>query len=151
VLFVDHTGELGGAELSLLSIVRNLPLSCQVLLLSDGPFREKLQDAGVSVEVLAGNSSLHAIRRDSRMRSILFSLPAVFSIVRNIARKARQYDIIYANTQKAFVIAALASVVCRRPVIWHLHDILNADHFSIYTRKVVVFLANLRASRVIAN
>ena len=151
VLFVDHAGELGGAELSLLSITRKLPLSCHVLLLSDGPFADELRNAGVSVEVISGNSGLHAIRRDSRLRSMFLSIPSVFSIVRNIAKKSRQYDIIYANTQKSFVVAALASLISRRPVIWHLRDILNDEHFSIYTRKAVIFLANLRASKVIAN
>lgn len=151
VLFLDHTAELGGAELSLLGIASEVPFSCHVLLLSDGPFREQLLDAGVSVEIISGSSGLHAVRRDSRMRSLLASIPAVFSLVRLIAKKAKDYDVIYANTQKSFVVAALASVVSRKPVVWHLRDILDSEHFSSTTRKAVILLANMRAQMVIAN
>jgi len=151
VLFLDHTGELGGAELSLLGLASGLPFSSHVLLLSDGPFRNRLLEAGVSVEIMPSSSGLHAVKRESRIRSLLASIPAVLSLVRRVAKKAKGYDVIYANSQKAFVVAALSSMICRRPVIWHLRDILDSEHFSNTTRKAVIFLANYRANKVITN
>jgi glycosyltransferase involved in cell wall biosynthesis len=72
-------------------------------------------------------------------------------LITRIARKAREYDVIYANTQKALVVGALASFFSDRPLVYHLHDILSPDHFSQTNRRIAVTLANGRASLVIAN
>jgi glycosyltransferase involved in cell wall biosynthesis len=57
----------------------------------------------------------------------------------------------YANTQKALVIGALASLLSNCPLVYHLHDILSVDHFSYTNRFVAVTLANRFAKLVIAN
>src|SRR5437667_333808 len=36
-------------------------------------------------------------------------------------------------------------------IVWYLHDILTADHFSALNRRVAVILGNQCAGRVIAN
>ncbi|MEG3933503.1 MULTISPECIES: glycosyltransferase [unclassified Microcoleus] len=58
---------------------------------------------------------------------------------------------IYANTQKALVVGALASFLSRRPLVYHLHDILSTGYFSPTNLKVAVTLANPFAPLVIAN
>jgi glycosyltransferase involved in cell wall biosynthesis len=63
----------------------------------------------------------------------------------------RGYEVVFANSQKALVVSALSSWVAQRPLIWNLHDILTADHFSALNRKVAVALANRFARRVIVN
>ena len=55
----------------------------------------------------------------------------------------------YANSQKAFALAAPACAAARRPLIWHLHDILSAGHFGAGQRALTVGLANRWAARVI--
>jgi glycosyltransferase involved in cell wall biosynthesis len=42
-------------------------------------------------------------------------------------------------------------MIARRPVIWNLHDMLTADHFSDLARRAAVTWANLFVDRVIAN
>ena len=64
---------------------------------------------------------------------------------------ARGYDVLYANTQKAMIVGALAGKIAGKPVIWHLHDILSADHFSRTSRRLAVAAGNLLVSRVLAN
>jgi glycosyltransferase involved in cell wall biosynthesis len=81
----------------------------------------------------------------------LRSLPGVLNLVRQVAREARGYNLLYANSQKAFVVAALAGRWVRLPVVWHLRDLLTAEHFSPSRRRLVVRLANRWASRVLAN
>jgi glycosyltransferase involved in cell wall biosynthesis len=49
------------------------------------------------------------------------------------------------------VVAALAGLMARRPVIWHLRDVITADHFSAAHRRMVRLLSNRFVSRVIAN
>jgi glycosyltransferase involved in cell wall biosynthesis len=68
-----------------------------------------------------------------------------------VARRARDHDAIHANSQKAFVVACLAGIMARRPVIWDLNDLLLPEHFSRTNILIDVLLANHMAVRVIAN
>ena len=151
VLFVDHVGVLGGAELSLLDVITHRGSPAGVVLFADGPFRERLERAGVAVEVLAASRSVKGIRREGGGWRDLRALPGVLDLVRRLARRARDYDVLYANSQKAFVVGVLAGKLAGRPVIWHLRDVLAREHFSSLHRRMVVFLANVFAARVIAN
>ncbi len=163
VLFVDQSGELGGAELSLLDIAAHWGDRGKVLLFEAGPFVTRLRNRGIRVEVLSSNpphpdargisSRGHdlAYTRTGGLAAAARSLPGVIRLIREVSLHARGCDILHANTQKAFVVAALAGRLARRPVVWHLRDILTADHFSGFNRKVVVTLANRLAARVIAN
>ena len=151
VLFVDHVGVLGGAELSLLDIITHRRGPTGVVLFADGPFRERLELSGVEVEVLAASRAVESIRREGGGWRDLGAVPGVLNLIRRLARRARGYDVIYANSQKAFVVGALASRLAGRPMIWHLRDVLSPEHFSPLRRRMVVFLANAFAARVIAN
>lgn len=150
ILFVDHAGVLGGAELSLLDIARHYRDTSAVVLLADGPFRPALEEAGVHVDVLLAEPRLRAVRRSSGVGGAL-ALAAVMRESRRLAERARLYRLIHCNSQKAFVVGALAGRRIGRPVVWHLRDMLTADHFSRIGRLGVVRLANALAARVICN
>ncbi len=150
ILFVDHAGVLGGAELSLLDIARAHRDTATVLLLSDGPFRTTLRDAGVRVDVAVADPRLQAVRRSSGVGGAV-ALMAVLREARRLADHARPYRLIHCNSQKAFMVGVLAGRKVHRPVVWHLRDMLTADHFSRVGRAVVVRLANAFAARVICN
>ncbi|HEY0777462.1 MAG TPA: glycosyltransferase [Gemmatirosa sp.] len=150
VLFLDHAGVLGGAELSLLDIARHHAAESTVALLADGPFRARLTQAGVRVEVVSVGAAASGLRRDSAMPSPA-ALVGLLGAARRVARLARAHDVIYANSQKAFVVAVAAGVIAHRPVIWHLRDILSAEHFSRANVRAVVALANRRAACVLTN
>jgi len=151
LLCLDQTAELGGAELSLFAEVTNLRHDISVLLFEDGPFREMLEAANVKVEVLQAPAGAMTVRREAGIAAILFALPAVVKLVLTVAARAKAYDIIYANSQKAFVIGVFASALARRPLVWRLRDVLSASHFSATLRRTAVFLANWKARRVIPN
>jgi glycosyltransferase involved in cell wall biosynthesis len=151
ILFVGQTGELGGAELVMLDIARHFRDRADVALLSDGPLRLRLEQAGVRVRLIAGGSELMQVRRQGRVLQIMAALPALLLVIWRLAAIGRGYDVLYANSQKAAVATLLAGVIARRPVIWHLHDILSAEHFGGLQRRAVVTLANRFARRVIAN
>jgi len=151
LLFLDQTAELGGAELCLISEVTHLPHESSVLLFEDGAFREMLAAAGVRVEVVAASPGTMTVRREAGMLAIFSALPSVLRLVFTVARRAKAYDVIYANSQKAFVVGAFAAAISGRPLVWRLHDVLTADHFSATLRRIVVFLANWKARRIIVN
>lgn len=151
VLFLDHTGELGGAELCLLDIARLYHGPCKVLIFSNGPFGRRLERAGVEVAVLPAPSAVSDIRREGTAVRSLLAVPAVLGLARRVARAARAHDVLYANSQKAFIVGSLAGRMAGKPVIWHLHDVLTADHFSSANRRLAVAMANRLVSRVVAN
>jgi glycosyltransferase involved in cell wall biosynthesis len=151
VLFLDHVGVLGGAELCLLDVALHHADSGKVLLLADGPFRERLERAEVSVEVLSTSPAVSGIRREGGEKQDLRAVPAVLQLSWRVARMARAYDVLYANSQKALIVGALAGKIAGKPVIWHLHDILTADHFSRTHRQIAVTVGNLLVSRILAN
>jgi glycosyltransferase involved in cell wall biosynthesis len=151
VLFLDQAGVLSGAELCLLDIARHYADSSKVLLFTDGPFRERLQQYGVAVEVLPASRAVSGISRAGNRTQDLLAVPGVSKLAWRVARLARGYDVLYANSQKALVVGALAGKLASKPVIWHLHDMLTADHFSRTHRGLGVALANRMVARVIAN
>lgn len=151
VLFVSHTAELGGAELYLLDVARAFRKHAHVLLFSEGALEEHLTAAGVSFSVLPAPPGVLGVTREAGLRDALGAAPGVVRLATQVARHARRFDVIFANTQKALVAAAPASVVARRPLIWNLHDILTADHFSRLNTRLAVGLANRCAQLVITN
>lgn len=151
ILFLDHTGTLGGAELYLLDVAAHYRPHVSVVLFEDGPFRERLKAARVPVHVLPAAEALMRVTREGGLGAALGAAPALARLAWQLARLARSFDLVYANSQKALVAGALASLLARRPLIWNLHDILTADHFSTLNRRVAVTLANTCAARVVVN
>jgi len=149
ILYIDQTGQLGGGELAILPWLRAHPKDAEVLLLEDGPFRSLIEQCGIPVHVRSLDA-LRSVRRESRMAAIVASLPAFLSLRSHIRKLASEFDLLYANSQKAFLLAAL-SKRRRQPIIWHLRDILTAEHFSPILRKLAVFVGNRYASVIITN
>jgi glycosyltransferase involved in cell wall biosynthesis len=148
ILFLDQSGKPGGAELCLLDIAREYRDRCLVCLFAEGYFRKMLEAEKIPVKVLATPLQ---IQKDSNVLQGLYSIGQLIPLVINVARLSRQYDLIYANTQKALVVGALASILSRRPLVYHLHDILSTEHFSRTNQRIAVTLANRCASLIIAN
>jgi glycosyltransferase involved in cell wall biosynthesis len=148
-LFVDHSGVMGGAEHSLLDIVPAFAPTARVSLLADGPFRAELERRGIPVDVDALGVSA-AVRKSGGLPSPA-AIVDVLAAARRLARRARNFDLIYANSQKAFVVSAIASGFANLPVAWHLRDILGPPHFSGTNVRIAIWLANRFASVVIPN
>ena len=148
LLFVNHAGRLGGAEMVLLDVVLGFR-GAGAFLFEDGPLRVRLAHLGFMPIVPKRPSGFSSIKRD---RSLLRALPHLGGLARTLWRlrqSARKFDIIYANSQKAFVLAAAANLAGRRRLIWHLHDILAPGHFGSAQIALTIGLANAFASRVI--
>ena len=149
-LFLNHAANMGGAEWVLLDIARHLRSACSVVLFADGPARTHLERAGVSVQVLPAPATVLAVRRDDLRLGDLWAIPGLVRYVHRIARIARNFDVVYLNSQKAFVIGAIAARLAGRPAIWHEHDLLSAEHFGLIHRRLVVTMANHAVAKVIA-
>ena len=150
ILFVDHTAVMGGAELSLLDLASAYAHTSKVLLFQDGLLRERLEQAGIRVNIVSVSKSTINLRTSGGLSS-LATIPELWNIAGFIAQEAKHYDLILANSQKAFVTAAISSLRGSPPIVWYLHDILTAKHFSKINRTIAIFLANQFAAKVIVN
>jgi glycosyltransferase involved in cell wall biosynthesis len=150
ILVLDQSGVLGGAELSLLEVVKNLKEQIAVVLFDDGPFRVALEQAGVAVDVL-DVPALHGVGKQASDLPKLRTIAGLVSLVRETVKRARDADLIYANTQRAMVIGAIAGIFLRRPVVWHLRDIVSTDHFGRMQLLAIKWCSKLGIDHVIAN
>lgn len=148
ILFLDQSGKPGGAELCLIDIAKPYQDNCLVGLFADGSFKDLLAKNHIPVQVLT-NQAIQ-VKKESSLSQGLASITQLAPLISKVVKIARNYDLIYANTQKALVVGAIASIFSRRPLVFHLHDILSPEHFSKTNRNISVTLAN-RASLVIVN
>ena len=148
VVFVSHTGTMSGAEMVLCDAVTPW-CGATAFLFEAGPLGPALQERGLALVHARHGAGLSALRRDG---SLWRSIPLAGRLVATVlalARCAKAHDVVYANSQKAFVLSALATALVRRPLVWHLHDILDPAHFGAAQRGLQVRLANARATRVV--
>jgi len=148
ILFVDHTGQIGGAELILLDVVAGRENS-SAFLFEDGPLAKALAERKLKLIISRWGHGLSQFRRDSKWLAAVPLAGRLIAIVEELAIAAQAHEVVYANSQKAFVLAAIASLFVRRPLIWHLHDIISPAHFGAMQRRMQVMLANARATKVI--
>jgi glycosyltransferase involved in cell wall biosynthesis len=150
VLFVDHTGVMGGAQHSLLDIAEANRDRCAIALFENGPYATALAARGVRVIQLGGGDALRQVKKTSALPGA-GALAATTRLAWSLSRIARSFDLLYANSPKSFLVSALAGTIARKPVVWHLRDILGDGHFSAMNVRAVVSAANWGASRVVAN
>ncbi len=165
ILFLDQSGKSGGAELCLLDIARFfcdfskteqssdskeklMHDRCLVGLFEDGDFRLSLEADQIPVQVLADRSI--QVSKSSGLLKGLASVRQLAPLVDQVVKLSREFDVIYANTQKSLIVGAIAAALSDRPLVYHLHDILSPEHFSSVNRRLSVLMAN-RAKLVIAN
>jgi glycosyltransferase involved in cell wall biosynthesis len=151
-VFLDQSGQLGGAELLLLDLIPQMEVEPRVVLLEDGPFRVALEARGIPAQVVNLKEHLPTeVTKRAGLFTLLRSLPGLWSAISQITGTLRGADMIYANTPKAWIMGAVAARRTGVPLICHLHDIISAGHFSAVNRFLLVRAANGAAQAVIAN
>lgn len=149
VLVVTHSSRLAGAELVMLDLVRAFGAGSSAFLFEDGPLREALAERRIPVAVSRRGANFASVKRDRSLARALPHLGGLAAVTAELADRARRHNLIYANSQKAFVLAAPAAALAQRPLVWHLHDILTAAHFGAAQRRLTVALANRFATSVV--
>lgn len=148
ILFVSHSPVVSGAEAILLELVKPFP-DASVFVFEPGPLQERLSSMGLNVIASRWGRGVARVKREGSLWKALPVLGRLVGITLEIVRAARRHDVIYANSQKAFVLSAIAARIARRPLIWHLHDIPSREHFGKAQLKLQIALANASADRVI--
>ena len=102
VLFLDHTGALGGAELFLMELAARWDGKREVVLFADGPLRERLEKAEVPVSVFLGGGSVASVGRGGRGLAQLLAVPAILKLAWQVARRAADFDLLFCEQPEGF-------------------------------------------------
>ncbi len=145
VLYLNPSGQLGGAEVCLLNMMASLRAArpewqLHLVASDDGPLVMKAAELGVQTTVLPFNAPLarlgdagaggpagDRVSRSTLLRRLLAALPSVISYRRQLRRVIRQLspDVIHTNGFKMHVLGALAKPQ-GTPIIWHIHDYVQS-------------------------
>ena len=154
VLYVDHVTMLSGGERSLLDLVRVLDrtrFSPALVCPGEGPLAAAFRDAGCAVSFLPDAGGLFSVSRkrlDTGIHRAIQWVPRTLSAARHLAAIARACGarLLASNSQKAHVIASLASLETGLPLVWHMRDCLDPSPVA----SLLGLLAGVTARRVIA-
>jgi glycosyltransferase involved in cell wall biosynthesis len=149
ILFITHVGDPGGAEFKMMAIAGTMRESSEVLLLQHGSLEGLLGAAGIRYSVQPLAAGTRGVRREGGFASLMRAIPGSLSMVRHLARKARDFDAVVCFSQKAFVLASLAKPFMRRPILWFMNDILSTDHFHPAMIRMLLALSRYSADGVV--
>lgn len=125
LVYVNHTGNVSGAERVLLDLLCGLDRSYYepyVLCPTSGRLVEELEAAKVPCLPLPAVNVRFSMRPDSLVRSF-FPFWKTIATLRRLIMEL-QPDLVHANTVRSGIAASLATIGTRIPVVWHVHDIL---------------------------
>ena len=155
VLVVNHVVALGGAELTLLDLLRTRPDGVEVTLAApeEGLLTERARQAGAAVALVGPGRDALAYRRLEAPLQPWKSLRAAAGLVPGLsalARLARSHDVVVTNSTKAHLYGGLGAQLARRPCAWRMHDTLDGAGFSPGVRRIMLTAARALADRVLA-
>ncbi len=156
VVYLDHVARLSGGEIALLRVLPHLRrVNAHVILGEDGPFAVRLQEAGVSVEVLPIDAAARDLRKDT-VRVGGPSPAALLGTAGHVGRLALRLrslrpDIVHTNSLKSGVYGSLAARAAGVPVVWHVRDRIAEDYLPRPAVRLMRRLIRRLPNAVVAN
>lgn len=159
VLFLDHTAMLGGGEISLLHLVRNLDRRRylpMVGLFSHGPLEMKLKAEGVETHVLSLTELLVNKRKESLGLGSLFrwremAAASLFVLRLSSWIKTTGAALVHTNSLKADIIGGIAARLANVPVLWHVRDRIEEDYLPRFAVWLFRFLCKIIPDYLVTN
>ena len=158
VLYLDHTGKLGGAEFALARLLRSIDrtiIEPVVLFAEEGDALQLLRDTAVESHLLLLGGKVLKARKDSlKALAILHPgrLVGLLTYSYKVAQfaKKRGVQIIHTNSLKAHIYGGLAGWIAGVPVVWHIRDFIDRSYLPQAAVLSIRLLARLIPSYVIA-
>jgi len=149
VLFVNHTGTPGGAEIAMLNLIRHLDpakIKASVVFGADGPVVEQMRQIAdtyvLSLPVAVGGAKKDAMGLASilKLRAMLLAIGYIWRLARFIRRN--NPDFIHTNSLKAHLLGGFAALLARKRVVWHLRNSVDRGYLPSSTVRLMFrFLA----------
>lgn len=161
VLVVDHTAELGGAELALVRLIdaTRSDADVRVLLFAEGPLVGLLRERGVGVDVLTLDPAVGGIDRHSagRIGSGVLQRAgriAAFEVALWCCLRRLRPDVVHTTSLKADLLATGPAILAGRRPVWYVHDRIAGDYLPgplvrlvrAVSRSAAIVIANSQAT-----
>ncbi|MGO4516249.1 glycosyltransferase family 4 protein [Terriglobus sp. 2YAB30_2] len=131
VLYINHTGQVSGAERVLLDMIKGLDrryyepfVACP----ADGRLTRAVTAEDVPCVEIPQVRARFGWRLSQLWQAARTISQAVVAVRRTVAYL--KPDIVHANTLRAGIVVSLATAGMSRPSIWHVHDTLPRHPFS---------------------
>ena len=126
VLHIIGGGDVGGAKVHVLSLVRELDSSIDVTLLClrQGAFADDARALGINVEVIKSSNIFSDIKK------------TIKSVKRN------KYDIIHSHGSKANIFAYFIKKFCKVPVATTIHSDYKLDYLQSFFKRITIGVLN---------
>jgi glycosyltransferase involved in cell wall biosynthesis len=156
VVYLDHVAKLSGGEIALLRLLPHLDdVEPHVILAEDGPFADRLVQAGISTEVLPMREGARNLRKDrvtARTLPLGVVASALIYTVRVAIRLRRlRPDVVHTNSLKAGIYGSIAARLAGVPAVWHVRDRIAEDYLPRPAVRLVRAMTRRLPSVVIAN
>ncbi|GIP36200.1 glycosyltransferase [Paenibacillus sp. J2TS4] len=158
VAYLDHTARWSGAEVALYNLLTNLQgigasIDPIVILAEEGPLKERLAEKGIDVRILPLDPAIRDRNRHAVSSGLFRSVFETMRYSRRLARllKEEKVDFVHTNSLKAALYGAVAAKLARLPLVWHIHDQIQAPYLKSYVAKFIQRLARMFPNGVIAN
>jgi glycosyltransferase involved in cell wall biosynthesis len=159
VAYIDHSGEMGGAEHLLLALINGLPRDrVEPLLIcgQEGRFADQARKLNIPTQVIPSPRfvSLSVVVGTRKILNPLAILRNLFSIVRSAQQlshylRTAQVELIQTNSNFAHIYGGLAARFAGLPCIWYFHDLIEPQRLRGAIALVWRFLANILAMHVV--
>jgi len=142
VLFLNHTGLVGGAERCLLDLLAELDGDVEPLVACPpGPLLDEVSALGIARRRIIGTAGSLRLHPLGTPRA-LAELGATAAAVRLLASR-RRIDLIHANSLRSALVACAARVAGGPPVAAFVHDVLPAGRAAEASARTVCSQASL--------
>lgn len=160
ILFYNHTGQIGGAERVLLTLMGRLDrgeFDSILICPAEGPLSRLANETGVRTEAIDGLQARFTWRLDHLVAYLNSGRHLVHQLRKQVID--HQPDLIHANSVRAGLVATLATIGLKPTVIWHIHDLLPRHPLTqviralalVSRRTRIVAVAQASADRLTAN
>lgn len=125
ICYYNHTGHVSGAERVLFMAMGGVDRQEHdvMLVAPDSPAMLSFcEGQGIQLRPAPELSARFTYRPD-RLLFYLWSVLKLVARLRSIIKRERP-DVIHANSTRAGIVAAIASIGMSMPVLWHIHDVL---------------------------
>lgn len=150
IAFVNPSGQIGGAERALLLLLGQLDrelFAPTVICLGDGPLLRALERFNVPAMVVSLGRGARLSRSTFSSRECLSGVAQFgqtgFRLLRALQRI--NPDLIHTNGIKAHLLGGVAGRLMRRPVVWHMRDLVSEARL----RRLFDAAANVLPHRII--
>ena len=134
ILFFNHSSEIGGAELSLLSLLDRIKVKYNIIVAAplNGDLNERVGKIGIKFIPI----KITQIRKTLNPFILFYYIISIFLSVHRLKKliKGINPDIIHANSIRSGIITSLAKK--NEFLIWHIRDILGSGLMGYIIRKL---------------